>query len=484
MDGKISRTVRNPRYKVAKGDKSGRRNKARKHAQKKKNRVNKRKQMHKKKNKVSDEKRQISTRNRKQRRRGSGHKKPKNKKSGKKKASKHKNKKKKNKSKSKKKKGKKIRNHKSNQKYKLKKRLKKMHKKTMKKSGRKNSNSGRSTCADDSCIDNAVSYIKLAKDKVKNFLSQVTRVEKSQKTASSKSGKKGLFGPIINRIREAGGGNLSSLKCNGNSSGYGAQSMTNLTIALGKCESSINTSCVGNLPEINMTSATTCKSYMTTFNTMLKKCIALTGADACTCWNNQTFTPIVAKIKNCDFSEENKKMTNAKKSCVKAFGACRKIEDSVSETLSACSAANAAVNGKEALKNGKVNKLAATSFMKKINETVNRNSRTKANMTCAEFVIKTKRINVHLFNAPLNKKVATFMNEVVNSTIDTCSTNEKTSLKAEQTKLSDTIEIIEEAIEDVQNDLKIQTGTTTSIDSININARSFGSFPFINLMSI
>merc|ERR1719431_822127 len=178
------------------------------------------------------------------------------------------------------------------------------------------------------------------------------------------------------------------------------------------------------------------------------------------------------------------KMTSAKKSCIKAFGACRKIEDSVSETLSACSMANNAVNGKKALKNGKVNKIAATSLLKKINETINKNSRAKPNMTCAEFVNKTKRINVHLFNAPLNKKVATIMNEVVNSTIDTCSTNEKTSLKAEQTKLSHTIEIIEEALEDVQNDLKIQTGTTTSIDSININVRGFGSFSYINLMNI
>merc|ERR1711955_121684 len=104
---------------------------------------------------------------------------------------------------------------------------------------------------------------------------------------------------------------------------------------------------------------------------MLKKCIALTGADACTCWNDQTFTPLVAKIKN-DFSQENKKMTNAKKSCIKAFGACRKIEDSVSETLSACSPSNNAVTGKKGLKNGKANKIAATSLIKKINETTNK----------------------------------------------------------------------------------------------------------------
>merc|ERR1712106_944844 len=207
-----------------------------------------------------------------------------------------------------------------------------------------------SSCIDESCIDNAVSYIKLAKDKVKNYLSQVTRVEKSQKSANSKSGKKGLFSPIINRIREAGGGNLSSLKCNGDSSGNGAETMTNLTIALGKCESNINESCVGSIPTINTTATTICKAYMTTFDTLLKKCIALTGTAACSCWNDQSFTSVVAGIKTCDFSKENKKMTSAKKGCISAFGACRKIEDSVSETLSACSPSNTVSKGSASLK--------------------------------------------------------------------------------------------------------------------------------------
>merc|ERR1712098_643030 len=146
--------------------------------------------------------------------------------------------------------------------------------------------------------------------------------------------------------------------------------------------------------------------------------------------------------------------------------------------------ANNAVAGKKGLKNGKANKIAATSLIKKINETINKVSRAKANMTCAEFVKKTKKINNHLFNAPLNKIVAKIINEVVNSTIGSCSSDEKEGLETEQTKLTGPIDIIEEAIEDVQNDLKIQTGTTTSIDSLDVNARSLGSFAFVNLMSI
>merc|ERR1712123_448747 len=362
---------------------------------------------------------------------------------------------------------------------------KRLNKKRKIQGNKQNKNKQRqSSCIDESCIDNAVSHIKLAKDKVKNYLSQVTRVEKSQKSANSKSGKKGLFSPIINRIREAGGGNLSSLKCNGDSSGNGAETMTNLTIALGKCEKNINESCVGSIPTINTTATTICKAYMTIFDTLLKKCIALTGTAACSCWNDQSFTSVVAGIKTCDFSKENKKMTSAKKGCISAFGACRKIEDSVSETLSACSPSNTVSKGSAALKNGMANKVAATVFLKKINETINKNARAISNITCAAFVKKTKKISNHLFNAPLNKLVASIINETVNVTVGSCSEEEKTSLKEEIFKIGTTIEIIDEAIEDVQNDLKIQTGTTTSVASIDINVRSFGNMLNYNLLSI
>merc|ERR1711892_1254148 len=168
---------------------------------------------------------------------------------------------------------------------------------------------------------------------------------------------------------------------------------------------------------------------MTTFDTLLKKCIALTGTAACSCWNDQSFTSVVAGIKTCDFSKENKKMTSAKKGCISAFGACRKIEDSVSK-------------GSASLKNGMANKVAATAFLKKINETINKNARAKSNLTCAAFVKKTKKISNHLFNAPLNKLVASIINETVNVTVGSCSEEEKTSLKEEIIKIGTTIEII------------------------------------------
>ena len=97
---------------------------------------------------------------------------------------------------------------------------------------------------------------------------------------------------------------------------------------------------------------------------------------------------------------------------------------------------------------------------------------------------KQREINTHLFNAPLNNAVASIINETVNLTINSCTTDEKTSLKAEETKLVNTIEIIDEAMEDVQKDLEIQTGTTTSIAAINLNVKHFGGILTSNLFSI
>merc|ERR1712079_421692 len=81
------------------------------------------------------------------------------------------------------------------------------------------------------------------KDKVSNFFKQKTRIGKYNDTSNNKAGKKGIFGPILNRIREAGGGNSSNLKCNGNNSSPGAKQLKNLTESLFKCEENINKSC-------------------------------------------------------------------------------------------------------------------------------------------------------------------------------------------------------------------------------------------------
>merc|ERR1711923_496096 len=94
------------------------------------------------------------------------------------------------------------------------------------------------TCLNYTCIDNAIGYLKLLKDKVSNFDKQASRMKRQNKTGKGKAGKKGLFGPVLRRITLVGGGNTSDLTCNGEKN-FGASQLNNLTETLLKCEASI-----------------------------------------------------------------------------------------------------------------------------------------------------------------------------------------------------------------------------------------------------
>ena len=145
--------------------------------------------------------------------------------------------------------------------------------------------------------------MKLLKDRAANHEKQHARVERQKKTAASKSGKKGLFGPIVRMIVENGGGNASALKCNGVSNAGSAQ-LTNLTETLLKCEDEIHDACHHkNLPQLsNNRSAQlhTCREAIRYFKTTTKKCLKMSGAEACACWTDETLARDAAIIKTCD----------------------------------------------------------------------------------------------------------------------------------------------------------------------------------------
>ena len=63
------------------------------------------------------------------------------------------------------------------------------------------------------------------------------------KISDKKSGKKGLFGPVLTRLADAGGGYKSNLSCFVSNTNSIAKQLTNLSITLGNCESTINKSC-------------------------------------------------------------------------------------------------------------------------------------------------------------------------------------------------------------------------------------------------
>ena len=116
----------------------------------------------------------------------------------------------------------------------------------------------------------------------------------------SKSGKKGIFGPVVRRIVENGGGNASNLTCNGKSNN-GTVQLTNLTQTLLNCEDEIKKNCdPSNLPQPNMTEVTTCTNAIDAFKSKAGECLKKTGSDACLCWSDSTLEIAAKTIKSCD----------------------------------------------------------------------------------------------------------------------------------------------------------------------------------------
>jgi hypothetical protein len=317
------------------------------------------------------------------------------------------------------------------------------------------------------CIDTAMKYMNTMKLKVSNFLIQKTRIEKYNKTSGSKAGKKGLFGPILNRIREAGGGNSSNLKCNGDNSSKGADQLRNLTVSLMKCEANINTSCNADLPTINVTDLNLCNTAMTAFAALTKECQLKSGSSACSCWTNSTLSFSSNAVKKCDISDDNKKMTKAKKACTTAFGQCRKLEDSVSSALSACAPANTKSRAIADIKQGIKNKNAASTAVTKINATGQATSRASASVTCAVFITMINDVQPDLLRAPLLEGLETKLTKVNDATVGTCTTAQKTTLITLATSTAGKAGAIDLAIESKQSDLLISSGTTVSITAVN-----------------
>merc|ERR1711923_109646 len=92
-----------------------------------------------------------------------------------------------------------------------------------------------SSCANETCIDNAVTYMKQLKLAVKNFGKQYNRILTNAKQSSGKSSKNDEFTPYLTKLRETGGGNASNLTCNGEKN-QGATNLKTLYDNLATCE--------------------------------------------------------------------------------------------------------------------------------------------------------------------------------------------------------------------------------------------------------
>ena len=326
------------------------------------------------------------------------------------------------------------------------------------KAARNTGKSGRA-CLAATCVDNAIKYMNMLKSKVVNFNKQKARIAASKKQAGGKAGKKGLFKGLVLKIKEAGGGNSSALKCNGKAGTAGALKFDNLTSELGACEAAINKSCNTDLPAINQTEIDTCSTAIDAFVSLTDPAIAAKGEAACKLWVADDMTAAAAKVKVCDVSTTNNKMVKAKTACAKAFGSCRKVEDSVSEALSACSPANSDSAVKAAIAQGTKNLAAAKKVSEKI-ASAKAARTTRAAMACGSFAVKIAATAGELEASPLLAGLIDILNAVLALTVSPCNNAEKLELANAEESFTGAVETIEVAIAEKQKDLEISTGST------------------------
>merc|ERR1711892_707540 len=185
-----------------------------------------------------------------------------------------------------------------------------------------------SRAVNSTCLDTAVKLLKIVNSRVTNFLIQQKRMSKYNSTGGKKSGKKGLFGPIASKVIDVGGGNASDLSCSGNKTNVGANKLKSIISSLQTCEENIKTACDPTAyPLPKVTKGAECKTNMESMKKSVTACGKKTGDEACTCWLDADLKATAEKVKTCDISSENKKVTAQHKQCTGNFSACKQIED-------------------------------------------------------------------------------------------------------------------------------------------------------------
>jgi len=340
----------------------------------------------------------------------------------------------------------------------------KSRKNTLRKYNSKETN--RQTCLNTDCMDTAVSYLKLFKDKISNFEKQWSRLKTQNKTGKSKAGKKGIFRSLIRRLVRAGGGNISKLACNGNTNSTGAEKLQNLTNSLLDCEQNIHSACdTSNLPQPDVPKVEGCVSKMTSFKSGVNSCMKKTGSEACSCWTDSSLGQDVNTIKKCDLSKESKSMAKAVSGCRNAFGACRKLEDEIGLSIHACTQDKTSLVSK--LKNLKQNKAALSSLTTKLTGLVDgtRSLSKATTVTCTAFQEKISLVLNLIAQNPSSGKISKLILTITVVTV-TCTTSELSSLSSLGTSLKKAESSISAEETSVQKTLTTLTGTTASTSNI------------------
>jgi len=175
-----------------------------------------------------------------------------------------------------------------------------------------------------------------------------------------------------------------------------------------------------------------------------------------------------AMLKDCSLKDTEAEHTAAKKACTGNFSFCRKEEDKVSKLVSACSASNSVAKVTAAIAQGAKNQAAATAVSAKVNATLAARSLAprSTDVTCAAFATSVTEISTHVKSAPLLANLETLLKALANSTVATCTDDDKSSLGNASTTFISSTDSITLAIAEKQDALNISTGTTLNVADI------------------
>merc|ERR1712227_955750 len=324
---------------------------------------------------------------------------------------------------------------------------KKNSRKARKGKKRKERVSGRSV--DAKCIAQLTLSMRRWKDVVTNFQRQSKRITDNKSKGDGKSGKKGVFGPIASKLVSSGGGNKSALTCQGSSSSDGAVAITKLAKDLNDCEKSVNDSCnPANFPAHNETLVTECTTLTDKFAEEAQKCMVKskdesTAAEGCTCWTDPALVQLTEDVNKCKVKDAMDAIKAQLKTCTKAFGACRKLEDAAVESLSACTADPTELTKKAAALSA--NKDALGNVKTKLNSLTGtrrtRGIRAPAT-TCAGVMDLVSTLLALVEEFPSAPPLLDRAKDIVGSPDIECSDDEKEALKAQVAE----VESAEEAV--------------------------------------
>jgi len=193
----------------------------------------------------------------------------------------------------------------------------------------KSTKNGCSRQTSEFCPAEKASSLKLLYNQVNNFKKQLKRAQSQADIVEKKQKKKDNFQKDAAILTDVVGGNLTNPSCSANSrsaSGAASQGST-----LSSCSTTIATNC--ETITINSTLTGTCSDTMTTFE---EKITACKSSGTCSCWT-EAFA-MKSDITKCSAVNEANSVKTKKKTCLTAFGDCKKAQDSAVEYTATCPA--------------------------------------------------------------------------------------------------------------------------------------------------